>query len=93
MFCLGFAINVLSDSTLLSLKANKEKKSLKGTIHPMTSSLSYHLQSPGNNESLKKSVDEHAKTSYDIPYGGLFEYVSCANYCKYDVPLLLVIVR
>ena len=73
MFCLGFIINITSDSTLLSLKANKEGKKRE--------------------ESIKKINDEQAKTSYDIPYGGLFEYVSCANYCKYDALLLLMIVR
>lgn len=93
MFCLGFTINVSSDSTLLSLKANKEKKSFRSTIHPMTSSLLDYPRSPGNKESIKKLDDEKAKTSYDIPYGGLFEYVSCANYCKYDALLLLMIVR
>ena len=43
-------------------------------------------------EIVKKMDDEQAKTSYDIPYGGLFEYVSCANYCKYDKHLPFMII-
>lgn len=87
-------MNVLSDSTLLSLK---KKKSLKRTFHPEKIEIlngTVRLQSEkaerrfsSDQKNLPKLDDDEAKTSYDIPYGGLFEYVSCANYCKYDTLL------
>ena len=83
-----------SDSTLLSLK---KKKSLKRTFHPEKIEIlndTVQLQN-GNTErtfsskqeNLPELDDDEAKTSYDIPHGGLFEYVSCANYCKYHTLL------
>jgi 3-oxo-5-alpha-steroid 4-dehydrogenase len=94
LFFLGFSINVLSDSTLLSLK---KKKSLKRTFRPEKIEIvndTVQLQDENtqrtfssNQKNLPKLDDDEAKTSYDIPYGGLFEYVSCANYCKYHTSL------
>lgn len=81
---------MLSDSTLLSLK---KKKSLKRTFHTeKIGILNDEVKLQGENtegtfssnqKNLPKLDDDEAKSSYDIPYGGLFEYVSCANYCKY----------
>lgn len=85
---------MLSDSTLLSLK---KKKSLKRTFHPEKIGRlidTVELQSEytegtfsSNQKNLPEVDDDEAKSSYDIPYGGLFEYVSCANYCKYHTLL------
>lgn len=70
LFFIGMVINIHSDNILLALAApdNIPSVSTKSTI------LS------GVNLSNSTSKNENPTKVYKIPYGGMFEYISCANY-------------
>ena len=80
---MGFIINVHADSTLLGLKSSK--------IHSQGNSKALRTQTECNargdsaTDQDQKAQDglSEARSSYKIPHGGLFEFVSCANYCEW----------
>ena len=94
-FCAGFIINISSDSILLGLKTEKTEKTGRITTIATAGKISEstNIDKDGNENKNEKKIGQQTEnekekenqivqTSYKIPRGYLFEYVSCANYCK-----------
>ena len=93
---MGFIINISSDSILLGLKTEKTEKTERSTTTIATAgkiSEITNIDKDGNENKNEKKIGQQTEnekekenqivqTSYKIPRGYLFEYVSCANYCK-----------
>ena len=86
LFSLGFVINVLADSTLLSLKSGRTQSQvrLKASATQSKCDVRGDSDSALNQNRKEQEGLSEARSSYKIPHGGLFELVSCANYCKWS---------
>ena len=92
LYAIGFTINVKSDSILLSLKGEQSKNhsssdntvlmtsKKKGKVNPRNSPQSTDSTNYMNttHDGMNNTID--VSNRYVIPYGGMFEFVSCANY-------------
>ena len=81
LYVIGFIINVTSDSTLLSLKEQSKNPSNSNNTLIQTQKPMKQAKVKSDN-SLHNGMNHVTDVSnrYAIPYGGMFEYVSCANY-------------
>ena len=68
----------------INLSADSVLLSLKGSPAKIT-----------NRKTQEKVAkeEEEVKKAYKIPYGNLFEYVSCANYCKWISCIICIVIE
>ena len=84
LYVIGFMINVRSDSILLSLKEqSKDQSHSNSDLSPSKKTTSKTKEKIGNSVQTARGTSNtisDISNSYAIPYGGMFEYVSGANY-------------
>ena len=81
IFLSGAYINITSDYHLLSLRIQSQAQGNK--TETTTANTTTDVTKVSSTKTVSSSVSEcESPKVYFIPYGGLFEYVSCANYCK-----------
>jgi hypothetical protein len=85
IFLLGLYINISSDSLLIRLRKKKKTE----TAVEDSKQESKTRKDENINDESDKEKDDHKK-KYIIPVGGIFNYVSSANYRKYLLFLLVL---